>query len=130
MEQKKQERRPRITTRAQPNGKYHKMENYVPKVMLSIIDKDNVISKHELYFYGKDKLSLTEMYENGFVGDLEFPQPNGSIVVAEVEAAPAGTYGDLACGSVNNFDFRFNGSLYPVRMKMRVVKFSYKTEIS
>lgn len=56
--------------------------------MTIIVERAGNTSKHRLYFH-KHELTLTEMYEDGFLGDLELPAPDGTLELAELDATPA-----------------------------------------
>lgn len=66
-------------------------QNHFVKKMILTINYKGLIEKHELYFE-EEPLSLKEMYNVGFVGDLELKEANGGIRIADVDAGPVGQF--------------------------------------
>lgn len=95
-------------------------ETFVKKMIVTV-SRNGRLSKHELYF-NQEPLSLKEMYNVGFLGDLEFCHPGGIIEKAELEAAPLGEFnGDV----VGRFVFKITKPGTDITMNANVVKFNF-----
>ena len=90
--------------------------------MIITIERDGIESRHPLFFDDKDPLTLKEMYNDGFLGDIEFMHPGGIVEKAELIAGPAKEFkGEV----VGRFAFRlvYPGSETP--FPGRVKKFNF-----
>lgn len=97
---------------------------YVTKIEVAISRNGN-ITKHPLYF--DEKLTLKEMYNVGFLGDIEFEHPSGVIEKAELEAGPVGSFeGDI----VGRFVFRLARVGSEIPLDAHVVKFNFSRSLS
>lgn len=90
--------------------------------MVITIERGGVVTRHPLYFDDDDPLTLKEMYNEGFLGDIEFSHPGGIVEKAELIAGPAKDFeGDV----VGRFAFRL---VYPnskTPFPARVKKFNF-----
>lgn len=89
------------------------------------IERDGVVSRHPLYFDENDPLTLKEMYNEGFLGDIEFHHPGGKVENIELIAGPATDFdGDV----VGRFAFRLvkPGTKTPVAGKVKKFNFYKK----
>lgn len=97
---------------------------YVTKIIITI-ERNSVTTKHPLYF-GTKELSLKEMYQNGFLGDINFEHPSGVIENAELEAGPIGSFdGD----EVGKFVFRLTRVGKGPSLNARVKKMNFFTTL-
>lgn len=92
----------------------------VSKVTLQL-ERNGIITKHELYF-DKEPLSVKEMYNNGFLGDIEFHHAGGLIEKAEIEAGPKGEFEGTVHGA---FVFKVRMLSPHAQYQPKVVKFNY-----
>lgn len=93
----------------------------VTKIEVSI-EREGVVTRHPLYFDKKDPLTLKEMYNDGFLGDIEFNHPGGIVEYVELIAGPASDFeGDV----VGRFAFRLvkPGTKIPVPGKVKKFNF-------
>lgn len=97
-----------------------KKETFIDKITLSVLYGGKV-NVHVLEFE-EEPLTLKEMYNNGFLGDLELPIGD-KIHPAEVEAGPVGQFNGTILG---RFVFRIQDPVTKVPEPARVVKFSFK----
>lgn len=86
------------------------------------IEYNGIIRIHPLDFSGEN-LSLKEMYNTGFVGELDLPEPDGSNREAEVEAGPIGQFPGEILG---RFVFRVYDARTKAMIKAKIIKFSFK----
>lgn len=89
------------------------------------IERDGVVTRHPLYFDDNDPLTLKEMYNEGFLGDIEFRHPEGKVENVELIAGPATDFdGDV----VGRFAFRLvkPGTKTPVAGKVKKFNFYKK----
>ena len=94
------------------------VERYIEKITLTIMDGKGNLSRHDLYF-DQEPLTLKEMNERGFVGDLELKNKGGIMIPAEVEAGPIGEFsGDI----VSKHVFRIKGCSRPLAQKYHVIR--------
>lgn len=99
-----------------------KSETHVTKITLSV-SRENKTTKHEIYF-DEEPLTLREMYEDGFLGDLEFLNDDGSVRPAELVAGPKGEFdGDV----VSHFVFLIRDPETKEPMDAHVRQFNFST---
>lgn len=80
-------------------------------------------SQHNLYF-DNDRLTLRELYEVGFLGDIEFRDTNGILEKAELEAGP---FGEFQGDRIGRLAFRVRMLDPANKDEVHVVKFYYIT---
>lgn len=97
-------------------------DTFVKSMDITIDYVGHSLNKHHLDFT-EDPLTLKEMYNRGFLGELDLLRKDGSVIEAELEAGPVGQFNGQVLG---RFVFKVFDPQTGRQHNVRILKFSFK----